>query len=111
MENIEELAETAKAINGGTGKVTEKDVAQYRRNLLQAVLNALNAVMLDNSTAPRLASKLARFRNVICSEIKAAAADFDNAAPTVFDNAAPTVFGNDGAKDANGNAVADVYSV
>lgn len=104
MENIKELAETAKAINSGTAKVTAKDVAAYRRNLLQSVLNALNAVMLDDSTAPRLASKLARFRNVICSEIKAATAGYDNAAPTVFDD-------GEGAKDANSNEVSDVYTV
>lgn len=103
--NLAEIAAKAKAINNGTAKnsITEKDVAQYRRNLLQSVLDSLNAVMLDNSTAPRLASKLARFRNVICSEIAAAIKDGDNAAPTVFDG--------EGAKDANGNTVKDVYTV
>lgn len=86
MDNLKELAETAKAINNRTAVVTEKDVAQYRRNLLNGVLNAVNAVMLDNGTSARLASKFARFRQMIVSEIAAENAKYDNAAPTVFDN-------------------------
>lgn len=92
---------------------------ELETNYLAAAIDALNKVVTSD-VSPRLASKVVRFRKTLQDYAKQhngglqTAIDFDaNAAETANEiaNTAAKNAENGGAKDANGNEIADVYTV
>lgn len=91
MENI--VNDAISALNTAT-----KSGNELETNYVTAAINALNT-LLTSDISPRMASKIARFRNVL--------KDYANGK-----GAQKAInFEGEGAKDANGNAVNDVYTV
>lgn len=69
---------------------------ELENNYLAAAINALNTLLTSDVT-PRMASKIARFRKVLKeyeADLKQVETDFEG-----------------GAKDANGNEIADIQTV
>lgn len=75
---------------------------ELETNYVTAAINALNT-LLTSDVSPRMASKIARFRNVL--------KDYANGNGKGKGAQKAINFEGEGAKDANGNAVNDVYTV
>lgn len=92
---------------------------ELENNYLAAAIDALNKVVTSD-VSPRLASKIVRFRQILSNYAATngkgkgtqTAIDFEAnanaAAAEIANNAAANA---EGAKDANGNEIADTYTV
>lgn len=76
---------------------------ELEKNYVTAAIDALNT-LLTSDVSPRMASKIARFRNVLKDYAKTS----NGGAQRVINFDANA---DGGATDANGNAVNDVYTV
>lgn len=74
---------------------------ELEKNYVDAAISALNTLMISDIT-PRMASKVARFRKVLQDYAKERNGGTQRVIE--FDE-------NGGAKDANGNDIADIYTV
>lgn len=85
---------------------------ELEKNYVTAAIDALNT-LLTSDVSPRMASKIARFRNVLKDYAKTSdtEANATETAAEIANTAAENAANGEGATDANGNAVNDVYTV
>ena len=82
---------------------------ELEKNYVTAAIDALNT-LLTSDVSPRMASKIARFRNVLKDYAKTTANATETAAE-IANTAAENAANGEGATDANGNEVNDIYTV
>lgn len=84
---------------------------ELETNYLAAAIDALNKVVTSD-VSPRLASKIVRFRQILSTYAATNGKDKGTQTAIDFDaNTAAENAENGGAKDANGDEIADIYTV
>lgn len=98
---FDETVNATKAALGDAAAAARESGEKTEVQYIAAAIDALNALITRDVT-PRLITKIARFRKILAEYAKS----IRNAPKQT-----QIEFGGDGAEDANGNNVADVYTV